>query len=57
MGKFTWGTTCGIEYKPLKNVAMSIEGRYLKSEKPNFTYNNSLIDNRIEGIFCLDVWF
>ena len=57
MGKYTWGTTCGIEYKPLKNVAMSIEGRYLKSDKPNFIYNNSLRDNRIEGIFCLDVWF
>lgn len=57
MGKYTWGTTCGVEYKPLKNVAMSIEGRYLKSDKPNFIYNNSLRDNRIEGIFCLDVWF
>lgn len=57
MGKYTWGTTCGIEYKPLKNVALSIEGRYLKSEKANFIYNNSLKDNRLEGIFCLDVWF
>ena len=57
MGKYTWGTTCGVEYKPLKNVAMSIEGRYLKSDKPNFIYNNSLRDNRIEGVFCLDVWF
>jgi hypothetical protein len=57
MGKYTWGTTCGFEYKPLKNVAMSIEGRYLKSEKANFIYNNSLKDNRLEGIFCLDVWF
>jgi opacity protein-like surface antigen len=57
MGKYTWGSTLGIEYKPLKNVAISIEGRYLKSEKPNFIYNNSLKDNRIEGIFCFDVWF
>jgi opacity protein-like surface antigen len=57
MGKYTWGTTCGFEYKPLKNVAMSIEGRYLKSEKASFIYNNSLKDNRLEGIFCLDVWF
>lgn len=57
MGKYTWGTTCGFEYKPLKNVAMSIEGRYLKSEKTSFIYNNSLKDNRLEGIFCLDVWF
>jgi opacity protein-like surface antigen len=57
MGKYTWGTTIGVEYKPVKNISISIEGRYLKSEKPNFIYNNSLKDNRIEGVFCLDVWF
>lgn len=57
MGKYTWGATVGIEYKPVKNIAISMEGRYLKSDKPNFIYNNSLNDNRIEGIFCLDVWF
>ncbi len=57
MGKYTWGATIGIEYKPVKNIAISMEGRYLKSDKPNFIYNNSLNDNRIEGIFCLDVWF
>ena len=57
MGKYTWGSTLGAEYKPSKNIAISVEGRYLKSEKPNFIYNNSLKDHRIEGIFCLDVWF
>ena len=57
MGKYTWGSTLGTEYKPSKNIAISVEGRYLKSEKPNFIYNNSLKDHRIEGIFCLDVWF
>ena len=57
MGKYTWGTTFGIEYKPYKNIALSIESRYLKSEKENFVYNGVLKDRRLEGIFCLDVWF
>jgi len=57
MGKYTWGTTLGVEYKPLSNIALSLEGRNLNSEKENFNYNGSLSKQRNEVIFCLDVWF
>ncbi len=57
MGKYTWGATAGIEYKPLKNMALSIEGRQLTSEKENFFYNGKYSNQRQEFIFCLDVWF
>jgi hypothetical protein len=57
MGDYTWGATAGFEYKPLKNIAISLEGRNLSSEKENFYYNGILNKNRLEGIFCLDVWF
>lgn len=57
MGKYTWGATFGIEYKPLKNLALSIEGRQLNSEKENFLYNGKYQKERSEFIFCLDVWF
>lgn len=57
MGNYTWGTTAGIEYKPLKNIAISLEGRNLSSEKENFYYNGKLRKDRLEGIFCMDVWF
>lgn len=57
MGNYTWGTTLGFEYKPLNNMALSIEGRSLNSEKENFMYNNKLTKQRNEIIFCMDVWF
>lgn len=57
MGKYTWGATVGIEYKPVKNMALSIEGRQLNSEKENFYYNGEYRKERNEFIFCLDVWF
>ena len=57
MGKYTWGATVGIEYKPLKNLALSIEGRQLNSDKANFIYNGKTVNQRNEFIFCLDVWF
>jgi hypothetical protein len=57
MGKYTWGATVGIEYKPLKNLALSIEGRQLTSEKENFYYNGDYHKERNEFIFCVDVWF
>lgn len=57
MGKYTWGGTVGIEYKPVKNMALSIEGRQLNSEKENFYYNGEYHKERNEFIFCLDVWF
>lgn len=57
MGKYTWGATAGIEYKPLKNTAISLEGRYLESEKANFMYNGNLRKDRLEAILCVDAWF
>jgi len=57
MGKYTYGTTLGIEYKPLKNLAFSLEGRQLSSEKANFYYNGNFHKERNEVIFCADVWF
>lgn len=57
MGKYTWGATAGIEYKPVKNMALSIEGRQLNSEKENFYYNGANHKERNEFIFCLDIWF
>lgn len=57
MGKYTWGATAGIEYKPVKNMALSVEGRQLNSEKENFYYNGEYHKERSEFIFCLDVWF
>jgi opacity protein-like surface antigen len=57
MGKYTWGATAGIEYKPIKNIALSIEGRQLNSEKENIQYNGKNTNQRNEFIFCLDVWF
>jgi opacity protein-like surface antigen len=57
MGKYTWGATAGVEYKPVKNMALSIESRQLNSEKENFYYDGELHKERNEFIFCLDVWF
>lgn len=57
MGKYTWGGTVGVEYKPLKNLALSVEGRQLSSEKENFYYNGDYHKERNEFIFCIDVWF
>ena len=57
MGNYTWGATAGIEYKPLKNIAISLESRQLNSDKSNVMYNGKLSHQRWEGIFCIDVWF
>lgn len=57
MGKYTWGITAGVEYKPVKNMAISIEGRQLNSEKVNFYYNGAYHKERNELILCFDVWF
>lgn len=57
MGRFTYGLTAGVEYKPYKNVALSLEGRNLTSDNPNFSYNGYITNQRWESIVCLDVWF
>ena len=56
-GENVMGTTIGLEYKPYKNVALSIEGRILQSDKTVFKENNFKTNQRYEGILCLDVSF
>lgn len=56
-GENVMGTTAGVEYKPFKNVALSLEGRILQSEKNVFMENNYKTNQRYECIFCLDVSF
>jgi len=57
MGLYTWGATAGIEYKPFKSVALSLETRQLQSEKANFLFNGNYSNKRNEFILCLDAWF
>ena len=57
MGDFTYGFTGGLEYKPVKTIALSLEGRNLTSDKTNVAYNGYIYNQRWEGIFCLDLWF
>ncbi|MBK7668155.1 MAG: porin [Sphingobacteriaceae bacterium] len=56
-GNNVMGTTAGVEYKPYKNVALSIEGRVLQSDKTVFKESNYKVNQRYESIFCLDVSF
>lgn len=56
-GESVMGTTAGFEYKPYKNVALSLEGRVLQSDKMVFRENNFRTNQRYEFIFCLDVSF
>lgn len=56
-GNNVMGTTFGVEYKPYKNVALSIEGRVLQADKLVFKENNYRVNQRYEGILCLDVSF
>ncbi len=56
-GNNVMGTTAGVEYKPYKNVALSLEGRVLQSDKTVFKENNYKVNQRYEVIFCLDVSF
>ena len=57
MGQYIMGTTLGMEYKPLKNSALSLEGRLLQSDKLIFKESNYNTNQRYELIVCLDVWF
>ena len=57
MGKYTIGATIGVEFKPLRNMAISLETRHLNSEKPNFYYNGLYSNQRNELLFCVDVWY
>jgi len=57
LGNYIYGGTIGAEFKPAKNVALSIEYRVLKCEQFIFKEKNYLTNQRDEIIFCLDVWF
>jgi hypothetical protein len=56
-GKFIYGGTFGFEYKPLKNVSLSIEGRLLESDNLIFKTKGYYLNQRSEIIGCLDIWF
>ena len=54
-GNNVMGTTLGLEYKPFKNVAFSVEGRILQSDNLIFRENGYATNQRIETIICIDV--
>jgi hypothetical protein len=56
-GNYIMGTTLGLEYKPMKNAALSLEGRILQSDNLLFQESNYSTNQRHELIVCLDVWF
>lgn len=53
------GFTTGIEFKPIPNAYLRIEGRYLQTKKTEriFYYNASSMNHRNELIVSLGVWF
>ena len=53
------GFTTGIEYKPIPNAYLRIEGRYLQTKKTEriFYYNGNSMNHRNELIVSLGVWF
>lgn len=57
IGQYIMGTTAGVEFKPMKNAALSLEGRLLQSDKLIFKEKNYSTNQRYEIIVCLDVWF
>lgn len=57
IGDYIYGATGGIELKPFKNVCLSGEYRFLKSDQLMFTDNNYNTNYRNEYTICLDVWF
>jgi hypothetical protein len=56
-GKYVWGTTAGVEFKPFKTCALSAEWRLLESEQLIFRQKNYMLNQRHEVILCLDLWF
>lgn len=57
IGSYIYGATGGVEFKPIKNVALSAEYRLLQSENLIFKTDGYLTNQRDEYIICLDVWF
>lgn len=56
-GNFIYGGTFGFEYKPVRNVSISCEGRALESDKLIFKTNGYYLNQRYEATCCLDIWF
>ncbi len=57
IGNYIYGGTFGFEYKPLKNVSLSCEGRILESDNLIFKTKGYYLNQRSEIIGCLDIWF
>lgn len=57
IGENIYGGTLGFEFKPVKNSALSIEGRGLQSDNLIFKEKNYTTNQRYELIICLDIWF
>lgn len=53
------GTTLGVEYKPIENSYVRLEGRTLhtKSNQDIFKINDKSVNHREEVIFSVGVWF
>lgn len=56
-GKSVIGTTAGVEYRPYKNIAISVEGRGLQSDNLIFKQGKNITNQRLEFIACIDLWF
>lgn len=57
LGNYITGITGGVEFKPIKNAALSTEYRLLECDNLIFKEGNTLTNQRHELIICLDVWF
>jgi hypothetical protein len=57
IGNYIYGTTGGIEIKPYKNIALSLESRMLHSDNLIFKQGSFYTNQRLEFIACMDVWF
>lgn len=56
-GKNVFGSTAGVEIRPYKNMALSLEGRVLRSDNLIFKQGNTITNQRLEFIACIDLWF
>lgn len=54
-----WGVTAGLEYKPLPNSYIRLEGRGLVTTKSEliFVQKGDYVNQRYEGILSFGVWF
>jgi hypothetical protein len=57
IGNYINGATLGVEYKPQKTAALSVEWRGLESDNLIFKQGNKILNQRNEIIVCLDLWF